>query len=125
MSARNGWFIHVQRIAPLASPTTALKILKPRRRVTARRALLISPSTAAFAPGSQRRDRLHPAAIFVAEWQAVEQVFDGDEAGTLEVRGFPRTDAFQELERSREIELKAQGSRHKAQAESSVRYRAL
>ena len=45
------WFIHVQRMAPLASPTTALKILKPRRRVIARRALLISPRTAAFAPG--------------------------------------------------------------------------
>ena len=102
MSARNGWFIQVQRMAPLASPTTALKILKPRRRVTASRALLISPSTAAFAPGLQRGDRLHAAAVFVAERQTVEQVFDGDEAGALEVRGLPRTNAFQELERRRE-----------------------
>ncbi len=51
MSEKNAWFIQVQRIAPLASPTTALKILKPRRRVTERAALLMSPSTAALVPG--------------------------------------------------------------------------
>ena len=56
MSVRNAWFIQVQRIAPLVSPTTAWKILKPRRLVTARWALLISPSTAARIPG--RRDAI-------------------------------------------------------------------
>ena len=72
---------------------------KPRRRVTARLALLISPSTAALLPGPQRGDRLHAAAVLVAERQPVEQIFDGDEAGALEVGGLARTDAFQELER--------------------------
>src|SRR5687767_6212222 len=47
----------------------------------------------------ERSNRLHPAAIFVAEWKAIEQVFDGDEAGALEVRAFARTYAFQELQR--------------------------
>ena len=100
MSARNAWFIHVQRIAPLASPTTAWKILKPRRRVTARLALLISPSTAALLPGPQRGDRLHAAAVLVAERKPVEQIFDRDEAGALEVGGLARADALQELERA-------------------------
>jgi hypothetical protein len=45
-------------------------------------------------------DRLHVTAIFVTEWEAVEQIFDGEEARALQVRGLPRTDAFQELERS-------------------------
>ena len=70
---------------------------------------MISPSTAALLPGPQRGDRLHAAAVLVAERQPVEQVFDGDEAGALEVRRLARTDAFQELERGvEEIELKAQ-----------------
>ena len=50
--------------------------------------------------GAQRGNRLHPAAILVAERQPVQEVFDGDEAGALEVRRLPRTDAFQELKRS-------------------------
>jgi hypothetical protein len=41
------------------------------------------------------------AAIFVAERKPVEKIFDGDEAGPFEVRGLPRTDALEELERSR------------------------
>jgi len=40
------------------------------------------------------------AAILVAKWKAIEKIFDGDEAGAFEVRGSPRTDALQELERS-------------------------
>jgi hypothetical protein len=39
-------------------------------------------------------------AILVAEWQAVEKIFDDEKAGALQVRGLPRTDALQELERS-------------------------
>ena len=51
MSARYGWFIHEQRMPPLASPSTAWKMRKPRRRVVATCALLISPNTAALVPG--------------------------------------------------------------------------
>jgi pantothenate kinase len=42
------------------------------------------------------------AAILVAEWKPVEKVLDGDQAGAFEVRGFPRTYAFEELERGLE-----------------------
>jgi hypothetical protein len=45
-------------------------------------------------------DRLHVTAIFVAEWEAVEEIFDGEKAGALQVRGLARTHALQELERS-------------------------
>jgi hypothetical protein len=51
MSTRKRWFIHVQRMAPLASPTTAWNSVNPRRRVVASRALLISPKTATRCPG--------------------------------------------------------------------------
>ena len=102
MSARNAWFIHVQRMAPLASPTTAWKILKPRRRVTARLRALDLAEHRRLVARTQRGDRLHPAAVLVAERQPIQQVFDGDEAGAFEVRGLARTDALQELERRRE-----------------------
>jgi hypothetical protein len=39
------------------------------------------------------------AAVLVAERKPVEQIFDGDEAGAFEVRGFPRTHTFEELKR--------------------------
>jgi len=39
-------------------------------------------------------------AVFVAEREAVEEIFDREEAGALQVRGLPRTHALQELERS-------------------------
>jgi hypothetical protein len=39
-------------------------------------------------------------AILVPEWEAVEEIFDGEETGALQVRGLPRTHALQELERS-------------------------
>ena len=100
MSARNAWFIHVQRMAPLASPTTAWKILKPRRRVIASVRALDLAEHRRLRARPQRGDRLHAAAVLVAERQPVEQIFDGDEAGALEIRGLARTDAFQELERS-------------------------
>ena len=50
----------------------------------------------------QRRDRLQAAAIFVAERKSVEQIFDGDQAGVLEIGGAARSDAFQELQRRRQ-----------------------
>jgi hypothetical protein len=40
------------------------------------------------------------AAILVAEWKPVEKILDGDQAGAFEVRGFPRTYAFEKLKRS-------------------------
>jgi hypothetical protein len=40
------------------------------------------------------------AAVFIAERKSVEQVLDADEAGAFEVRGFPRTNALEELKRS-------------------------
>ncbi len=52
--------------------------------------------------GPQRGNRLHAAAVLVAERQSVQQIFDDDEAGAFEVRGLPRTHAFQKLERCRE-----------------------
>jgi hypothetical protein len=39
-------------------------------------------------------------AVFVAERKPVEKILDGDEAGAFEVRGFPRTNALEELKRS-------------------------
>ena len=65
--------------------------------------------------GSQRSDRLHVAAVFVAERQPVEQVLDGDETGPLEIGRLTRPDALQVLERCREIG--SQGTRpwHKSQ----------
>jgi len=39
------------------------------------------------------------AAVLVTEWQPVQEIFDGDEPGALEIRGLARADAFQELER--------------------------
>jgi hypothetical protein len=45
-------------------------------------------------------DRLHVAAIFVTERKPVKQVLDRGEPGAFEVRGFPRTNAFEVLKRS-------------------------
>jgi hypothetical protein len=59
-------------------------------------------------PGAQRRNRLHAAAVFIPERQSIEKVFDRDKPGTLEIRGSPRADAFQELEWGLE-EVKGQG----------------
>jgi hypothetical protein len=45
-----------------------------------------------------RHDRLQPAAIFVANRKSKQQIFDGEQAGLLEIRGFPRTNALQILQ---------------------------
>src|SRR5262245_28851480 len=45
--------------------------------------------------GAQRRDRLHVTAIFVTKGKPVEEIFDADEAGALEIRGLARTNALQ------------------------------
>jgi hypothetical protein len=42
---------------------------------------------------------LHAAAVLVAERQPVQKILYEDESGAFEVRGFPRTYAFQKLER--------------------------
>src|SRR5438132_477068 len=51
-------------------------------------------------PRPKGNNRLHVAAVFVAEWKPVEQVLDGHEARAFEVRGFSRTYALEELKRS-------------------------
>jgi hypothetical protein len=50
---------------------------------------------------------LKAAAVLVAKRKAVEQVFDREEAGVLEIRGAARADAFQELERRRQKGLRS------------------
>jgi hypothetical protein len=52
---------------------------------------------------------LHPAAVFVAEWETVEEVFDDDETRAREVGSLARADTLQELERGCE-EINAQCS---------------
>ncbi len=53
-------------------------------------------------PRFQRRNRLEVAAILVAKRKAVEKIVDGDEAGVLQIRRAPGTDAFEELQRRRQ-----------------------
>ena len=53
--------------------------------------------------GPQRRDRLHPGPVLVAEREPVKQIFDRDQPCAAKVAGPPRADAFQELERRREV----------------------
>ena len=92
-----------QRMAPLASPTTAWKICETaaaRRRQV--RALDLAKHRGLRAR-PQRRDRLHPAAVFVAERKTIEQIFDGDQARALQVGGLARTDAPQVLELGCEV----------------------
>src|SRR5262249_23134461 len=57
----------------------------------------------------KRRDRLHVAAVLVAERKPVQQVFDGIEPRALEIGGLSRADAFEKMERG--VEGFAQGSR--------------
>ncbi len=64
-------------------------------------------------PRPKGRDRLHVAAVFVAERKPIEQILDGGEAGALEVRGFPRTHALQKLKGG--VENVGQGSMPNAQ----------
>ncbi len=44
-------------------------------------------------------DGVEGAAVFVADWKSVEQVFDRVQAHPLEVRRPPRPDPFEELQR--------------------------
>jgi len=53
-----------------------------------------------LAAGAKQGDRLHPAPIFVAKREAVQQILDGDQTCAFEVGRLSRPDAFQELERS-------------------------
>jgi hypothetical protein len=46
---------------------------------------------------TKRRDGLERAAVFVADWESVEEILDGVEADSLEIGGAPRADAFEEL----------------------------
>src|SRR5262249_50675774 len=68
----------------------------------------------------ERRDRLHVAAVLVAERQPVEQILDGDEARAFEVRGLPRTHTLEKLERSTE-EVTLHGSEAPPQTAEIVR----
>jgi hypothetical protein len=49
--------------------------------------------------GFERNDGLKTAAIFVAERKTKQQIFDGEEAGLLQVGGLARPDALQILQR--------------------------
>src|SRR5262249_29106435 len=53
--------------------------------------------------GSKLRDRLHVAAVFVAERDIGEQIFDCDQAFRLQHGGARRTDSFDAVEGSGEI----------------------
>ena len=46
---------------------------------------------------------LHLRPVFVAEWEPVEEIFDGGQPGAAKVAGPARADAFQELEWRREV----------------------
>jgi hypothetical protein len=59
------------------------------------------------AAGSQRDDRLHAATVLVAERQAIEQVFDCQQAGSCEIGGLPRTYTSEKLERCGEKGFRA------------------
>ena len=61
-----------------------------------------TPGDGGGAAGLQRRNRLQAAAIFVADRKAIQQIFEGDEAGVLEIRGAARPDPLQELKGRRE-----------------------
>ena len=97
-SLRNAWFGHTAWICPLV-------VLHERREQPEARPARVREAgvqhVAADRRGHarpQRDDRLHAAAILVAARKAKQQVFDGVEAGLLEIRGLARTDALQELQ---------------------------
>ena len=101
-SRRNGWFSHAARSDAAAVVDQRFEDLEPG---PPRRAQAAAEHAAGDRRGLarlQRRDRLKAAAIFVAERKAVEEIFDGDEAGVLEIGGAAGTDAFQELQGRRQ-----------------------
>ena len=71
----------------------------PGRRVPRSPLVMISPAIDDGLPLAQRRDRLQAAAIFVAQREAEEQIFDGIQPGAREVGGLAGADALQELQR--------------------------
>ena len=71
---------------------------KPGRRVVRQAGVQHFARDRRRLPGLQRDDRLQAAAIFVAARKAEEQIFDGEEAGLLEVGGLARPDALQKLQ---------------------------
>jgi hypothetical protein len=46
----------------------------------------------------QRRDRLKTAAVFVAQRESIEEIFESDEAGMLKIGGAAGTDALEKLQ---------------------------
>src|SRR5262249_32952141 len=50
----------------------------------------------------ERRDRLEVATVLVPYWKPIQEVLDRDQTRVLQIRGAPRPDAFQILERSLE-----------------------
>jgi hypothetical protein len=56
------------------------------------------PEHGGLGPGTQRRDRLHAAPVFIAERKPIQQVLDCLETRALEIGRLTRTDAFQKLE---------------------------
>ena len=52
---------------------------------------------------AERRDRLQAAAVFVAQREAEEEIFDRGKAGAGEVGRFARADALQELQRGLQV----------------------
>ena len=63
---------------------SASKILNPGRARWRTPALRTRPADERGLPGMKRGDRLEAAAIFVADRKAVEEIFDGHEAGVGE-----------------------------------------
>jgi len=50
----------------------------------------------------ERGDRLEAAAVFVADRESIQEIFDREQADALEIRRAARADPLQELERRRE-----------------------
>ena len=48
---------------------------------------------------------MQTAAIFVADGKPVQEILDGDQTDTLEIRGAAGADAFEELQRRRQETL--------------------
>ncbi len=73
--------------------------MNPGRRVERSPQLRMRPAIDAVWPGLSEAIGCKAAAVFVAERKAVQQVFDGVQAGAREIGRAPRADALQVLER--------------------------
>ena len=85
-------------MAPLESPSTIWKI-RTRGAGSSPVGRLDVAENGGLLPRTQRGNRLHAAAVFVAEGEAVKKILDGDQAGALEIGGLARADPLQELKR--------------------------